>query len=110
MATAKEKGGWLFTLDYPSYIPFVTYSTRRELREKMYKAFSSKAFQSNENNNEEIIQEIVQLRSERANLLGFNSHADYVLAERMAKSPTTVIEFLTTIEEKALPHARQEFE
>ena len=110
MATAKEKGGWLFTLDYPSYIPFVTYSTRRELREKMYKAFSSKAFQSNENNNEEIIQEIVQLRSERARLLGFESHADYVLAERMAKSPTSVLEFLTTIEEKALPHARQEFE
>ncbi len=101
---------WIFTLDYPSYIPFMTYATNRPLREKMYKAFSSKAFQANEHNNEENIHRIVSLRAERAQLLGFKSHADYVLAERMAKNPETVFGFLDDMQEKALPFAKKEFE
>jgi peptidyl-dipeptidase Dcp len=101
---------WIFTLDYPSYIPFMTYATNRALREKMYKAFSSKAFQANEYNNEENIHRIVSLRAERAQLLGFKSHADYVLAERMAKNPETVFSFLDDMQEKALPFAKKEFE
>ncbi len=104
-----EKGKWLITLDYPSYIPFMTYSTVRELREKMYKAFSSKAFSDNEQNNESIIKQIVDLRHKRANLLGFDSHADFVLAERMAESPNKVYSFLNEIQEKALPFAKNEF-
>ena len=110
MAKAKEKEGWLFTLDYPSYIPFMTYSTRRDLREKMYKAFGSKGFQKNENNNEPVIQQLVKLRAERAELLGYESHAHYVLEERMAKSPSNVYDFLNNIQDKALPFAKAEFE
>ncbi|PCJ67808.1 MAG: peptidase M3 [Bacteroidetes bacterium] len=113
-ATAKAKGteanSWVFTLDYPSYIPFVTYSTRRDLRQKMHRAFGSKGFQNNENNNTSVIEELAQLRAERAQLLGFESHAHYVLAERMAESPTKVYDFLDNIQEKALPFAKKEFD
>ena len=110
MAKAKELEGWLITLDYPSYIPFMTYSTRRDLRQKMHRAFGSKGFQDNENNNEDVIQELVSLRAERAALLGYQSHAHYVLEERMAKSPSIVFDFLNNIQEKALPFAKKEFE
>jgi len=105
-----EKGKWLFTLDYPSYIPFMTYSTVRELRERFYKAFSSKAFSNNENDNKEIVKELATLRHKRALLLGFDSHADFVLAERMAKNRLTVQDFLDDIERKALPFAKKEFD
>ncbi|MFB1012865.1 MAG: M3 family metallopeptidase [Bacteroidia bacterium] len=105
-----SSGNWIFTLDYPSYIPFMTYSTRRDLRQKMHKAFGSKGFQDNENNNEEVIQELVSLRAERAALLGYESHAHYVLEERMTKSPSVVFDFLDNIQEKALPFAKKEFE
>ncbi len=110
-ATAEQKGkeGWLITLDYPSYIPFMTYSTNRKLREKLYKAFSSKAFADNDQNNTTIINELVKLRSDRAKLLGYDSHADFVLEERMAKTPQNVFEFLNDIQEKALPFAKNEF-
>ena len=112
---SKEKSddssnNWIFTLDYPSYIPFMTYSTRRDLRQKMHRAFGSKGFQDNENNNEEVIQEQVRLRAERAALLGYESHAHYVLEERMTKSPSIVFDFLDNIQEKALPFAKKEFE
>lgn len=109
MAKAKELEGWLITLDYPSYIPFMTYSTRRDLRQKMHRAFGSKGFQDNENNNEAVIQELVKLRAERAQLLGYESHAHFVLEERMAISPSNVYDFLNNIQEKALPFAKQEF-
>jgi len=105
-----SSGNWIFTLDYPSYIPFMTYSTRRDLRQKMHRAFGSKGFQDNENNNEEVIQELVRLRAERAALLGYESHAHYVLEERMTKSPSIVFDFLDNIQEKALPFAKKEFE
>lgn len=105
-----SSNNWLFTLDYPSYLPFMTYSTRRDLRQKMHRAFGSKGFQDNENNNETIIQELVKLRAERAQLLGYESHAHYVLEERMAQSPSNVYDFLNNIQEKALPFAKKEFE
>ena len=88
----------------------MTYSTRRDLRQKMHRAFGSKGFQDNENNNETIIQELVKLRAERAQLLGYESHAHYVLEERMAQSPSNVYDFLNNIQEKALPFAKKEFE
>ena len=109
LAKAKELDGFAITLDYPSYIPFMTYSTRRDLREKLYKAFASKAFSDNENNNEETILNLIRLRTERAKLLGFESHADYVLEERMAKTPAKVYDFLNTLQEKAMPFAQEEF-
>lgn len=109
MAKAKDLDGWLFTLDYPSYIPFMTYSSSRDLRQKMHRAFGSKGFQDNENNNEDIIKQLVKLRAERAALLGYDNHAHYVLEERMAKSPENVMDFLSNIQEKALPFAEKEF-
>lgn len=110
LAKSKEKEGWLFTLDYPSYVPFMKFSTQRGLREKMYKTFTSKGFQKNENNNEAIVLDIVRLRHQRAQLLGYENHAQYVLEERMAKSPATVFDFSQNILDKALPAAKVELE
>ena len=108
---AKEKGkqGWLFTLDYPSYIPFITYTDDRKLREKMLKAFGAKGFQDNKNNNQKIVLEIVKLRYQRAKLLGYKNHAYFVLEERMAETPEKVNAFLSELMEKAKPAAKKDF-
>lgn len=97
--TAKEKGieGWAFTLHAPSYIPFMKYADNRKLREKMYRAYSSRCNKDNVNNNSGIIQKIVTLRLEKAKLLGYNSYAGYALANRMAQTPETVNHFLTEL-------------
>ena len=110
LAKSKEKTGWIFTLDFPSYMPFVTYIENRELRKKMTISFGKKAFQNNEYNNEEITKKIIALRHERANLLGCETHAHFVLEERMAQNPTKVLTFLNDILEKAKPAAKKEFE
>lgn len=109
--TAKIKGkdGYVFTLDYPSYIPFLTYANNRELRKKMAIAAGKKAFQDNEFNNEQIVLEIVKLRHQRANLLGYNTHAHFILEERMAESPKKVIEFSNNLLAKTKPAAEKEF-
>ncbi|MDG0815575.1 M3 family metallopeptidase [Bdellovibrio svalbardensis] len=94
MAEAKgKKGQWLFNLQIPSYLPFMTYAKSRPLREKMWRAYSSRAFKG-EFDNQELVKKIVTLRAERAKLLGFKTHADFVLAERMAQNPLTVFDFL----------------
>lgn len=105
---AGKKGEWLITLDYPSYIPFMTFAQNRELREKMYKAFSSKGAKDNEYDNKEIVKKIAGLRHQRANLLGYNSHADYVLEERMAERTETVQSFLNNLLVHAKPAALRE--
>lgn len=110
LAKSKDKKGWLISLSYPSYVPFMKFSSRRDLREKLYKAFTSKGFQDNSNNNEAIVLELVKLRQQRAQLLGYENHAQYVLEERMAKSPAKVKDFLNHLLEKALPAAKREFE
>lgn len=110
MAMTQEKEGWIFTLDYPSYVPFMTYADNRELRKKLALAFGAKGFQNNEFDNQEIVLQIVKLRHERANLLGYKSHADFVLEERMAESPQKVRDFLGDLLEKAKPAAQKEFE
>ena len=110
LAKEKEKKGWIFTLDYPSYIPFLTYADSRELRKKMAIAAGKKAFQNNDFNNEKNVLEIVKLRYQRANLLGYKSHAHFVLEERMAETPEKVIEFSNTLLKKAKPAAEKEFE
>ena len=109
--TAREKKitGWVFTLDYPSYVPFVTYSNQRELRKKITIAFGQKAFNNNENDNQSLVLEIVNLRHQRAQVLGYFSHAHFVLEERMAKTPEKVLEFLYELLEKAKPAAQSEF-
>lgn len=108
---AKEQGkeGWIITLDYPSYIPFMTYAENRARREELAIAAGKKAFQDNENNNEAIVLRIVNLRHQRANLLGYPSHAHFVLEERMAKDPETVKSFLNDLLAKGKPAAEKEF-
>lgn len=103
--TAKEKNkdGWVFTLHYPSFLPFMTYVKNRDLRKKMYLASGRRAYQDNERNNEGIIKELTQLRLKRAQLLGYNSHADFVLERRMAENPEKVNSFLNYLLEKAKP-------
>ncbi|PQJ77090.1 M3 family metallopeptidase [Polaribacter glomeratus] len=110
VAKSKEKEGWIFTLDHPSYIPFLTYADNRELRKKLAIAAGKKGFQDNEFNNEKVVLDIVNLRNQRANLLGYKTHAHFVLEERMAETPETVIEFSNNLLEKAKPAALKEFE
>lgn len=109
-AKQKEKEGWLFTLDYPSYVPFMTYIEDRTLREKLAKAFGTRSFQNNEFDNQQIVLDIVKLRNQRANLLGYKTHADFVLEERMAETPEKVLSFLNDLMLKAKPAALREFE
>lgn len=109
LAEAKEKEGWLFTLDYPSYIPFITYADNRELRKKITLAAGSKGFKNDELDNKEHVLQIAQLRHDRANLLGYKTHAHFVLEERMAETPEKVFSFLNELLEKAKPAAENEF-
>ncbi|AZQ61377.1 M3 family peptidase [Flammeovirga pectinis] len=111
--TAKEvgeEGKWVFTLQYPSYIPFMTYAENRALREKMFRAFGSRCFDGGEYDNQETVREIVLLRNHKAKILGFDSYADYVLEKRMAPSPDAVIDFLNDLQAKAHPAAEKEVE
>ncbi|MDD7886401.1 M3 family metallopeptidase [Flavivirga sp. 57AJ16] len=109
LAESREKEGWLFTLDYPSYIPFMTYADNRALRKKLALAAGAKAFKGDALDNQENILQIVKLRFQRANLLGYKTHAHFVLEERMAKTPETVESFLNELLEKAKPAAEREF-
>lgn len=110
LAESENKEGWIFTLDFPSYLPFVTYAKNRELRKEMAVVAGKKAFQDNEFNNEANVLRIVNLRQQRANLLGYTTHADFVLEERMAQNPTKVLDFLNDLLVKAKPAATKEFD
>tara|TARA_B110000967_G_scaffold43140_1_gene43285 strand:+ start:5782 stop:7797 length:2016 start_codon:yes stop_codon:yes gene_type:complete len=109
LAVEKNKEGWLITLDYPSYVPFMTYAKNRGLRKKLALAFGQKGFQNDALDNQEIVLKIAQLRFKRAQLLGYETHAHFVLEERMAKTPETVQNFLEDLLSKALPAAKKEF-
>ena len=109
LAVEKNKEGWLITLDYPSYVPFMTYAKNRGLRKKLALAFGQKGFQNDALDNQEIVLKITQLRFKRAQLLGYETHAHFVLEERMAKTPETVQNFLEDLLSKALPAAKKEF-
>jgi Zn-dependent oligopeptidase len=109
LAKSQEKEGWIFTLDHPSYLPFVTYADHRELRKKMSLAFGAKGFQNNEFDNQKIVLRITQLRFDRAQLLGYATHAHFVLEERMAENPEKVTAFLNDLLTKAKPAAQKEF-
>ena len=110
-ALAKNKNidGYIFTLDMPSYLPFMTYLDNRELRKTMAIVAGKKAFQNNEFDNQEITLKIAKLRFERANLLGYKTHSDFVLEERMAQNPEKVKSFLNDLLAKAKPAAEREF-
>lgn len=109
VALQKDKKGWVFTLDYPSYIPFMKYADSRDLRKTMALAFGARGFQKNDYNNEKIVLKIATLRFQRAKLLGYNTHAHFVLEERMSGSPEKVTSFLNNLLEKAKPVALKEF-
>ncbi|WP_121665702.1 M3 family metallopeptidase [Mesonia aquimarina] len=110
LAKKKGKEGYIFTLHFPSYIPFMKYVKNRELRKKLAIAFGAKAFQDDKYDNQENVLKITKLRHQRSNLLGFKTHAHFVLEERMAKSPEKVNEFLEEMLEKAKPAADKEFQ
>ena len=108
--TAKEKKleGWVFTLDYPSYSPFMTYSTQRDLREKMYMARNTECTHNNEQNNLEICKRLINIRREIAQLLGFNTYAEYVLKHRMASTTANVYKLLDDLIDAYKPTAIEE--
>jgi Zn-dependent oligopeptidase len=110
LAEEKDKKGWLITLDYPSYIPFMTYAKNRALRHQLALAFGQKGFQNDALDNQEIVLKITKLRYNRAQLLGYDTHAHFVLEERMAKTPGNVQNFLEDLLSKALPAAKKEFQ
>ena len=109
LAKSQNKPGYIFTLHYPSYVPFMKYASNRELRKEMSLAYGSRCYKNNEYNNEENVLKIVSLRYKRAKLLGYKTHSDYVLEERMAKDPDTVYSFLNDLLEKAKPVAIKQF-
>lgn len=109
LARSRGLDGWVFTLDFPSYLPFVTYADNRALRRELALAAGRKAFRGNAHDNRENVRAIARLRHERAVLLGYESHAHFVLEERMAQNPGNVTSFLNDLLAKARPAATAEF-
>jgi peptidyl-dipeptidase Dcp len=109
---AKKRGkeGWVFTLHFPSYIPFMQYSEKRELREQILKAYSSRAFKGNEHDNKEIVLKIVNLRLELARMLGFSTFAEMILGDRMADTPEKVIRFQEELFNASRSAAHRDYE
>ena len=109
MAKAREmEGKWVFTLQKPSFIPFLQYSEKRNLREKVLKAYVNRGNNNDEYDNKELIANIASLRVKRANLLGYKTHADYILERNMAKTPDNVYQFLYDLWWPALERSKQE--
>ena len=105
---AATDSGWVFTLDKPSCIPFLQYADNRELRKKVYKAYYGRGDNNDANDNKAIIQEILQLRQQKARLLGFDSYAHFVLDEKMAKTPEAAMELMMSIWGPAVQRAKEE--
>lgn len=103
-----EEGKWVFTVQKPSMLPFLTYADNRELRKELHNAYINLGNNDNEFDNKEIIQKMVKLRAERANILGYKTHADYILAENMAKTPDKVYEFLYKVWDPGIAMAKKE--
>jgi len=108
--TAKEQGkqGWVFTLDYPSFLPFMTYSTQRELRKRLYMARNTVCTHQNSENNLDICKRLINLRREIAQLLGYKTYADYVLNRRMASNARNVYRLLDNLIDAYRPTALKE--
>jgi len=101
-------GKWVFTIQYPIMEPFLKYSDRRDLRQKLFTAYFMRGDNDNDNDNKEIIAKITNLRVERSELLGYKSYADFILERNMAKTPERVMEFLNQIWAAAIPVAKAE--
>lgn len=108
LADSKELEGWIFTLDFPSYNAVMTYADNRSLREEIYRAYHSKSFKNDALDNQKNVKQLSELRKEKANLLGYASHADFVLEKRMAETPYNVLYFLENLLEKSLQFAQKE--
>ena len=104
-AEERKLEGWVFTLDYPSFGPFVTYADNRELREQMWRAYNSRGFRKNANNNDDLVRRISQLRMEKARLLGYDNYAAYALSDKMAKDVNTVGKFMQDLQNSAYRQA-----
>lgn len=109
-AKERELEGYVITLQYPSYIPVMTYAKNRDLRKELALANGRKSFDKGEFDNQDFIKDLLKLKQEKARLLGYETYADFVLEERMAKSPSKVIEFLDELLVKAKPFAEKEIE
>ena len=107
-AKEKDKEGYVVTLHAPSFVPFLKYSRNRELRKQLYMAYNTQCIKDNENNNTEIVKKLVNLRLERAQLLGFQTAADYVLTKRMAENSLNVYQLLNQLLEAYTPTAHKE--
>lgn len=107
-AKARGEKGWTFTLQYPSFGPFMMYAENRDLREQMWRAYNSVANHNNDNDNKEIARRIANLRLRMAQLLGYSSYAEYALEERMAQNPATVDKFLADLLEASMPFAKKD--
>lgn len=107
-AQAAGKKGWLFTLHKPSWIPFMQYADNRDLRKQMYLGYINRGDNNNANDNKEVIARILKLRQQKAQLFGYNTFAEYQLADKMAKTPEAAYELLMTIWNAALPKAKAE--
>ncbi len=103
-----EEGKWVFTLAKPSMIPFLQYAENRDLREKLYRGYFMRGDNNNENDNKEVIKKIVRLRDQKAELLGFDNYAEYIIDVNMAKTPEAVYDFLEKLWEPALEIAKQD--
>ena len=108
LAASENKKGWLFTLHFPSYMPFMKYADNRNLRKQMFMAYSKRGNRNNANDNKEIIKKMVSLRVRKANLLGYKTHADYVLEKSMASSTNTVKNFLNELLEASYSFAKKD--
>ncbi len=108
LAKTENKEGWVFSLQFPSYFPFMKYAGNRELRKKMYLAYSKRCNNNNDKDNKEIVKQIVNLRVEKAKLLGYTSHADFVLEEHMALTPQKVNAFLEELLTASIDYAKND--
>ena len=107
-ARAEHEGKWVFTTHKPSMLPFLTYADNRALREKLYRAYTMRGNNGNEHDNTGIVAEIINLRVEKAGLLGFDTYADFILERRMAKNPENVYELLNRLWDASVPVAKRE--
>lgn len=108
LAASKHLDGYIINLQYPSFVPFMKYCSNRSLRERLYEKYMSRGNRKNEYDNNDVIKRIIHLRDERAKILGYSSHAEFVLQKRMAMNPETVKKFLDDLYEKAIPYAQKD--
>jgi peptidyl-dipeptidase Dcp len=108
-AKSRELLGWVFTLHFPSFGPFLKYADNRELRKEIYLAYNTRALKNNKHNNVEIVKRIAELRAKKSKILGFTTYADFVLSNRMAETTENVNSFLSKLLDASLPFAKKEY-